>query len=201
MARIVLILNLRGEDYVDDTQVPQQPVKGEEYRTAEPPPEAIRAASVRESPSPDIITSRNRGVMLRWLEGQSPDEIAQRLNIDRRTVDKVLRLKAVKREIRRLSQLTSEEYLKDRVSRMAEEALDTLRDTMRGANASELRFKAAKELLDKVPALRPAPPGSIGHDIGVGLGESIISRLAQMEADAAAHRKTIDVTPKEELND
>ena len=177
---------------MDDTQVPQQPVKGEEYQAAEPPPEAIRAASVRESPSPDIITPRNRGIMLRWLEGQTPSDIAQRLGVEQKTVDKVLRLKAVKQEIRRLSQLTSEEYLKDRVSRMAEEALDTLRDTMRGSNASELRFKAAKEVLDKVPALRPAPPGSIGHDIGIGLGEAIISRLAQMESET---KRVIDVTP------
>lgn len=170
----------------------QQPVMDEDCHPAGPP---VRAGDVRESPSHDIISPRNRGVMLRWLEGQLPDDIALRMHIDRRTVDKVLRLKAVKQEIRRLSQLTSDEYVKDRVARMAEEAIDCLRDTMRGENASELRFKAAKEILDKVPALRPPAPGQLGHDIGVGLGEAIITRLAQLESETK--QKVIDVTEGE----
>ena len=174
---------------------PQQPVKGEECHPAGPPATAqVSAGSVREAPSVDIISPRNRGILLRWLEGQSPADIALQLGVTRVTVDKVLRLTAVKREIQRLTQLTSDEYIKDRVARMAEEALDTLRDTMRGKNASELRFKAAKELLDKVPALR-APTGGLGHDIGQGLGEAIINRLAQLESES---KREIDVSPKEE---
>ena len=178
----------------------EKPVKGEECHAAGPP---VSAASVREAPAIDIISPRNRGILLRWLEGQSPEEIMQSMSVDRRTIDKVLRLKAVKQEIRRLTQLTTDEYIKDRVARMAEEALDTLRDTMRGRNASELRFKAAKELLDKVPALR-APTGSdtLAGAIGQGLGEAIITRLAQLEGEAKAQqREAIDVTPKEEETD
>jgi hypothetical protein len=132
------------------------------------------------------------------LEGQLPDDIAQQLGVERQTVDKVLRLKAVKAEIQRLTQLTGDEYIKDRVARMAEEALDTLRNTMRGENASELRFKAAKQLLDMVPALR-APAGGIGYDIGQGLGESIITRLAQMESEAKTKQKEIDVTDDQDI--
>ncbi len=166
------------------------PEMAENCHPAGPPRD--RAVSVRQAPSADIITPRNRGILLRWLEGQTPDDIALQLGIDLRTVSKVLRLKAVKQEIQRLTQLTSEEYIKDRVARMAEEALDTLRDTMRGRNSSELRFKAAKELLDKVPALRAPTGQGIGHDIGAGLGEAIINRLAQLESEAKREPKAIE---------
>lgn len=152
-----------------------------------------------DAPSHDIISPRNRGVMLRWLEGQKPADIAVALNISELVVNRVLRLKAVKQEIRRLSQLTSEEYIKDRVARMAEEALDTLRDTMRGVNFSELKFKAAKELLDKVPALR-SPTGEFGRGVGEGLGEAIITRLAQLESEARSKPKEIDVTEGEDTD-
>ena len=176
----------------------EQAVVGEDCHAAGPP--RTQAAFVRESPSPDIIAPRNRGILLRWLEGQQPDDIARQLGVERRTVDRVLRLRAVKQEIKRLTQLTSTEYIKDRVARMAEEALDTLRDTMRGQNSSELRFKAAQAVLDKVPALR-APVGEFGKDIGAGIGEAIITRLAQMEAEAAQQKQeqkqVIDVTAED----
>jgi hypothetical protein len=199
MARIVLTLIVGREHRVSDVEVAETPVKGENCHPAGPPAKAqVSAGSVRESPSPDIITPRNRGIMLRWLEGQLPQDIALQLGVERKTVDKVLRLRAVKQEIMRLTQLTAEEYIKDRVARMAEEALDTLRDTMRGHNGSELRFKAAKELLDKVPALR-TPIGGLGHDIGQGLGEAIINRLAQLESEAK--RPAIDVTETKDGDD
>lgn len=178
-----------------EIQQPQQPpVPGEDCHPAGPPQ---RSESSNDAPSHDIISPRNRGVLLRWLEGQKPGDIAGTLGITQGKVTAILRLKAVKQEIQRLSQLTNEEYIKDRVARMAEEALDTLRDAMRGSVTSELRFKAAKEVLDKVPALR-APSGEFGRSVGEGLGEAIINRLAQLEAEA--RKPTIDVTEQQHAN-
>ena len=164
---------------------------------AEPPPPPPLPVGCNDAPSPDLISPRNRGVMLRWLEGQRPADIAATLQLTPKKVKAILCLRAVKQEIQRLSQLTNEEYIKDRVARMAEEALDTLRDAMRGSVTSELRFKAAKELLDKVPVLR-APSGEFGRSIGEGLGEAIINRLAQLEATQA---QTIDVTEEAETQE
>jgi hypothetical protein len=137
-------------------------------------------------------------VLLRWLEGQTPTDIGLQLGLTLAKVHAVLRLKAVKQEITRLTQLTTDEYIKDRVARMAEEALDTLRDTMRGRNASELRFKAAKQLLELVPALRPLASG-LGSDVSVALGEAIITRLAQLESEAKSKQKEIDVTDDQDI--
>jgi hypothetical protein len=145
-----------------------------------------------DAPSRELISPRNSGIMLRWLEGQSVDAIAARYAM---TVDKVravLRLRAVKQEVQRLSQLTRDEWIKDRVAGLAAEALDTLRDTMRGENTSELKFKAAKELLDKTPVLKQA--SDLGKSIGEGLGDAIINRLAELDGAARA-QAAIDVTP------
>jgi len=146
-----------------------------------------------DAPSHELISPRNSGIMLRWLEGQSIDAIAARYTM---TVDKVravLRLRAVKQEVQRLSQLTRDEWIRDRVGGLAAEALDTLRDTMRGENTSELKFKAAKELLDKTPVLKQQ--NDLGKGIGEGIGEAIINRLAELDGAARAQAATIDVTP------
>jgi len=135
-----------------------------------------------DAPSHDLISPRNRGVMLRWLEGQSIEDIANRLHLPVERVQRVLKLRAVKEEITRLQQLTNDEWVKDRIATLAHEAIDTVRDVMRGEITNELRFKAAKELLDKTPVLRP-PKDGIGKAIGEGIGDAIINRLAQLEGE------------------
>jgi len=145
-----------------------------------------------DAPSHELISPRNSGIMCRWLEGQSVADIAARYAL---TVDKVravLRLRAVKQEVQRLSQLTRDEWVKDRVAGLAAEALDTLRDTMRGENTNELRFKAAQKLLDLTPVLKQAT--DLGKGIGEGLGDAIINRLAELDGAARA-KATIDITP------
>jgi len=142
-----------------------------------------------KAPARDLITPRQSSIMLRWLEGQSVADIAARYAL---TVDKVravLRLRAVKQEVQRLSQLTRDEWIKDRVGGLAAEALDTLRDTMRGENTNELRFKAAQKLLDLTPVLKQA--SDLGKGIGEGLGDAIINRLAELDGK----KQEIDVTP------
>jgi DNA-binding CsgD family transcriptional regulator len=147
---------------------------------------------LEKAPARDIITPRQSEIMLRWLEGQSIEAIATRYHVTVEKVRAVLRLRAVKNEIQRLSQLTRDELIRDRVGGLASEALDTLRDTMRGENTSELKFKAAKELLDKTPVLKQA--GDLGKGIGEGIGEAIINRLAELDGAARA-QAAIDVTP------
>ncbi len=144
------------------------------------------------APSRDLISPRARGVMLRWLEGQSVEDIANRLHLTVERVQRVLKLRAVKAEITRLQQLTNDEWVKDRVASMAHEALDTVRAVMRGETTSELQYKAAKTVLDLTPALRP-PKDGIGKEIGAGIGDAIINALARLDG----RQSEIDVTPQE----
>lgn len=155
--------------------------------------------ATQDAPSTSFISPRNSAIMLRYLEGQSIGDIAVRFRLPEAKVRAVLQLKAVRQEIQRLGGLTRDEWIKDRISGLAIEALDTIRDTMRGENTSELRFKAATKVLDATPVLREATKNAgIGHDIGTGLGEAIINRLAELEGQERARREAIDVTPAEE---
>lgn len=139
---------------------------------------------------------RNRDVMLRWLEGQSPSEIAVEKQLAPATVASILRRPEVLREIQRLSELSNEKYLQERVDALVIEALDKVRDTMRGVNGSELQFKAAKDLLDRSPVLKAKTDGALG-ELGAGIGEAIVNRLAQIESEKARRASEIDVSPLE----
>lgn len=151
---------------------------------------------LQDSPSTSFISPRNRSVLLRYMEGQSIEQIAQVVHLPVEKVRAVLQLRAVKQEILRLGQLTNDEWLKDRLTGLAQEALDVIRDTMRGEQSSDLRYKAAAALLDKNPVLRAATQGSLSKELGVGIGEAIINRLAELEGAARAQADEIDVTPR-----
>lgn len=133
--------------------------------------------------------------MLRFLEGQSIAGIAGDLQLEPKQVKAILRRQPVKQEIQRLAGLANDRYVQERVDALTIEALDVVRDTMRGKNFNELRFKAAKELLDKSPLLKQEK--SVAEQLGAGLGEAIINRLAKLDAGAAAAAaasQEIDVT-------
>jgi hypothetical protein len=132
--------------------------------------------------------------MLRYLEGQAPAEIAlaKCLTVDR--VKGILRRKQVREEMTRLAGLANDRYVQERIDALTIEAFDTIRDTMRGTNSSELKFKAAKEILDKNPLLKQKGNDDAMAALGAGLGEAIITKLAQQDAELKASR-TIDVTP------
>lgn len=139
---------------------------------------------------------RNRDVMLRWLEGQTPEDIAAEKRLAPSTVSSILRRPEVLREIQRLSELSNEKYLQERVDALVIEALDKVRDTMRGVNGSELQFKAAKDLLDRSPIIKAKETGALG-ELGAGIGEAIVNRLAQIESEKARAASEIDVSPLE----
>ena len=141
---------------------------------------------------------RNRDVMLRFLEGQSPENIAVDLRLEVKQVRAILRRQPIKAEIQRLAGLANDRYVQERVDTLSIEALDVVRDTMRGVNFNELRFKAAKEILDKNPLLKANQREDAAHALGAGLGEAIITRLAQLEAGKS---QEIDITPPEEAKD
>ena len=125
---------------------------------------------------------RNRDVMLRFLEGQAPGDIAHDLRLDVKQVNAILKRQPIKLEIQRLAGLANDRYVQERIDTLSIEALDVVRDTMRGENFNELRFKAAKEILDKNPLLKAGTQQDAAHALGAGLGEAIITRLAQLEA-------------------
>jgi hypothetical protein len=144
---------------------------------------------------------RNRDVMLRFLEGQSVKDIAFDLRLDPKQVKAILKRSPIKAEVARLAGLANDRYVTERIDSLTIEAIDLVRDTMRGSVRDELRFKAAKELLDKNPLLKVQDRSEAARALGEGLGEAIITRLAQLESEKASKAEEIDVTPKEEQNE
>lgn len=165
-----------------------EPIKTELMSALAPPPAAPRF-------TPHFV--RNRDVMLRFLEGQSIEAIALDLQLEAKQVKAILRRMPVKQEVQRLAGLANDRYVQERVDTLSIEALDLVRDTMRGINISEMRFKAAKQVLDLNPLLKVSERVSDIKELGAGLGEAIITRLAQLESSKAAAAQEIDITPKE----
>ena len=163
----------------------------------------LEAALAPPPPAPrlDPHYVRNRDCMLRFLEGQSVEQIAQDLRLEAKQIKAILRRQPIKQEIQRLAGLANDRYVQERIDSLSIEALDVVRDTMRGQYFSELRFKAAKEVLDKNPLLKANAAGAGLKELGEGLGEAIITRLAQLESEKARQAEEVDVTPKEEVNE
>src|SRR2546427_756686 len=90
--------------------------------------------------------SRNREIMLRYMENQSIDKIAKHVNLTPTTVRSILNSPLVAAEIERLSKLHSEQVA-ERIKGLSDEAVTTCRDTMRGGldSPSELQWKASKD--------------------------------------------------------
>lgn len=132
---------------------------------------------------------RNRDIMLRWLEGQTPEEIAAEKRLTPATISNIIRRPEVIAEIQRLSELSNDRYLQERVDILVIEALDKVRDTMRGVSTSELQFKAAKDLLDRSPILKAKTTGDLG-ELGAGIGEAIVNGLAKIESE---RRREIEI--------
>jgi DNA-directed RNA polymerase specialized sigma24 family protein len=110
--------------------------------------------------------------MLRYLEGQSAEEIASYFGLHPATIHGILNSPLVRQEMEKLSQGAV-----GRVQNLTDEALDLVKDTMRGAVGSELRFKAATRILDYNPELNPRK--SEARDLVEGLGEGMIRAIGK----------------------
>lgn len=131
------------------------------------------------TPLPRVV--RNRDIMLRALEGQSSEAIAQLYDLTPETISRILESPLVQDELQRLQG----ELNKDLVSKVkarSHEALETVTDVMRGEVGSELRFKAAKDILDRNPELQPKQQDLAGA-IGAGMGEFIVREFARMRSE------------------
>ncbi len=143
--------------------------------------EGTEAQIILEPPA-ERLAPRDRQVMLRYVEGQSVADIGVALGLTPAQVRYSLSKPAVAIEITRLMQLDSNRVFETRVAGLAEEALDVARDTMRGTQLSDMRWKAAKDLLDRHPSQRREVARQ-----GAGsaaMGDAIIKRLAEMQAKA-----------------
>lgn len=127
---------------------------------------------LRDEPLENRRVPRNRIMMLQYVEGRSIEEIAAHFKLEISTIRGILSSPLVRQEMEKLSYGAVE-----RVSNLADEAVDLVRDTMRGEVGSELRFKAATKLLDYNPELNPRK--SEARDFGEGLGESMIRALGK----------------------
>jgi transposase len=120
---------------------------------------------------PSKIVPRNRLIMMRYLEGQQIEAIAEIYGLQVSTVRQILNSPLVKQEMTKIA-----ETVGTRIANLSDEAIDLVRDTMRGQNNSELRFKAANSLLDRNPELKPK---SDIQSMAEGLGEGLIRALGK----------------------
>lgn len=148
----------------------------------EPQAEQEIAIPVRNYP-------RDRSIMLRYLEGQAIPDIARETYLTEAQVNSILKQKHIRREMQRLAELDNQRHFAHRVESLAEEALDTARATMRGEGVSELRWKAAKDLLDRHPSMRKE--AQRGGEM-TELGESIIMALAKLKAGELAPKPPVE---------
>lgn len=132
---------------------------------------------------PEALPPRDRQVMLRYIEGQSKGDIATALYVEPAAITRILAKPQVREEIARLMALDSNRVFETRVAGLADEALDVARETMRGKQLSEMRWKAAKDLLDRHPSQR-RETAQAQRGGSAAMGDAIIKRLAEMQAKA-----------------
>lgn len=139
---------------------------------------------------PSKIVPRNRLIMLRYLEGQTVEHIAEVYSLQVATIRQILNSPLIRQEMEKISQTVG-----NRIQNLSDEAIDLVRDTMRGANISELKFKAANSLLDRNPELKPKTDlSAVAEGLGEGMIRAISKQLREAETQTPA---PIDVTTDE----
>ena len=136
---------------------------------------------------------RNKEILLRSLEGQTPEAIAELYDLEPQTIKNIQNSPLVQQEMLRLQGEMGKDIVA-KVKARSHEALETVTDTMRGEVSSELRFKAAKDLLDRNPDLQPEKDEALGA-IGAGMGEWLVRELAKRRNEKDANEST-DITPE-----
>ena len=133
----------------------------------------------------DRFRPRNLEILLRWMEGASVPQLAERFGLDEQKVLYILKMKHIRKEGERLAKLSAQRRFGEKVALLAEQALDKVRDVMVGEETSELRFKAARDLLDRHPLFRVK---DVAEGLGKGMGDAIIEKLAQLKYTKEAPR-------------
>jgi len=134
--------------------------------------EVLVSSELEQQNLPAKIVPRNRLMMLRYLEGQSVEDIALYFELQPSTINGILNSPLVRQEMEKISQGAV-----GRISNLTDEALDLVKDTMRGTIGSELRFKAATTLLNYNTEINPKR--SEASDFGQGLGEGMIRAISK----------------------
>ncbi len=145
-------------------------------------------SEIEQHDLPAKVVPRNRLIMLRFLEGQSAETIAGYFGLQPSTISGILNSPLVRQEMEQISQNAT-----GRIQNLTDEALDLVRDTMRGEVGSELRFKAAGKLLDYNPELNPRK--SEARDLVEGLGEGMIRAIGRQlrEMEGKNEPDTVEV--------
>lgn len=152
----------------------------------------VTRADLEPQTKVNIHYPRNRSIMLRFLEGQDPQEISSYYGLEVATIRGILNSPLIQQELLSITS-KADEKLRDRIARLGTEAVDVVRDTLRGVNGSELKLKAARELLDRHPEFERKQSGA--DEAMAGFGESIIRELARRAAGVAD--KVIEVEASE----
>jgi len=134
---------------------------------------------------PAKVVPRNRLIMLRYLEGQSAEDIAAYFQLQPSTISGILNSPLVRQEMEKISQGAV-----GRITNLTDEALDLVKDTMRGTVGSELRFKAATTLLNYNPEINPkkSEASEMMSGLGEGMIKAISKQLREMEGSSGMER-------------
>jgi len=119
--------------------------------------------------------------MLRAVEGQSAESIADYYNLPPEQIKQILSSPLIKQQMLEIQTRLHQPAL-DSIKEAAGEAVDTIKDVMKGEITSELRLKAAKSLLDYNPELQKQDTSP--RELGEGIGEAIIRELARQKNKA-----------------
>lgn len=131
-----------------------------------------------------------RDMLYRWLERQSVEDIARVYRISVSSVKKILKSPEMVAEHERIVKLMTQ-HMATRMELLVPEAVETIKDTVRGANLDELRFKAAKEILDRAGSFQKEADADGHRD----LGAAILRELGRVAATKLVHSQPLDVTP------
>lgn len=133
-----------------------------------------------------------RDILYRYLERQPIETIAEVYGITVGKIKRILRYPTVTAERDRILGLVTQ-HMANRVELLVPEALDTVRDTVRGKNLSELRLKAARDVLDHAKSFEK----NQGNDAVKDLGAAIIRELNR-KIEGKPSVDVVELTPEEE---
>ena len=187
------VVNINDRDVGPDKDQEPSPVADHVQR--------IIMGHMRQRKVPAIQLRANdpirRDILYRWLERQPLDQIARAYGIKVSAVKKILKDPMVIAEHDRVVKLMTQ-HMATRMELLVPEAIETVKDTIRGANLEELRFKAAKEVLDRAGSFQKSDDVD-GHK---DLGAAILRELGRVAASRLVHQQPatheVDVSPDPE---
>jgi hypothetical protein len=132
-----------------------------------------------------------RDILYRYLERQPIEQIAQVYCVSEKTIRSVLKMPELLAEKERILAMMTQ-HMSTKLELLLPEAIDTLKDTMRGTNYSELKMKAAKEVLDHAKSMRPQEGSDPVKDLGAAIIRELGKKISAPEPLDVTEAEVVD---------